>query len=329
MGIIGTGLIAHAHMEMYKDIPGVTVAAACDIRPKVLEEFCNKYGIKDQYADYRQLLQRDDLDSVDVCLHNNLHAPMAIEVMKSGRHCYCEKPMAGSYADAKAMMDAAKLFGKKLHIQLSFLYGAQALDERELTLVNLCCDYAHPWSEDKDELARNHAVAEDCLKAARSLGAKSIRFDLGVHELTITDEQIAYTSKKFREYARIGAQEGFKVCFENHWGASTNFEVVQTMFEAINDENFGLLLHLGNWSDSTLEEKDQKDLAMASRAVHMHFSQPYCERADQVLKPVYDAGYQGVWATEHHSGRNEYNEVAFQLAAMKKELSRIAGGVYG
>lgn len=132
VGIIGTGIIAHAHMEMYKDIPGVTVAAACDIRPKVLEEFCSKYGIKDQYADFRQLLQRDDLDSVDVCLHNNLHAPMAIEVMKSGKHCYCEKPMAGSYADAKSMMDAAELFGKKLHIQLAFLYGAQAMAAKNI-----------------------------------------------------------------------------------------------------------------------------------------------------------------------------------------------------
>lgn len=126
VGIIGTGIIAHQHMNMYKDIPGVKVAAACDIRPDVLEEFCGKYGIEESYADYRELLKRDDLDSVDVCLHNNLHAPVAIEVMESGKHCYCEKPIAGSYADAKSMIDAAEHFGKKLHVQLSFLYGSEA-----------------------------------------------------------------------------------------------------------------------------------------------------------------------------------------------------------
>lgn len=59
VGIIGTGVIAHQHMEMYKDIPGVTVAAACDIRPDILEKFCDKYGIKDRYADYRELLKRE------------------------------------------------------------------------------------------------------------------------------------------------------------------------------------------------------------------------------------------------------------------------------
>lgn len=204
----------------------------------------------------------------------------------------------------------------------------EALDDREMTLVNLCCDYAHPWSDNEDELARQNAVAQDCLKAARILGAKSVRFDLGVHTLTMTDEQIDYTSKKFREYAREGAKEGFKICFENHWGASTNYDVVQTMFDVINDDNFGLLLHLGNWTDEKLEDKDAKDVAMAPRAIHMHFSQPYCERVDKVLKPIYDAGYRGIWATEHHSAKNEYNEVAFQLAAMKKELTRIEAGVY-
>ena len=100
------------------------------------------------------------------------------------------------------------------------------------------------------------------------------------------------------------------------------------MFEAINDKNFGLLLHLGNWTDEAPEQKDAHDRAMASCAVHMHFSQPYCERVDKYLKPIYDHGYTGVWATEHHSGKNEYNEVAFQLAAMKKELTRIENGIY-
>lgn len=132
IGIIGTGIIAHQHMRMYEDIPGVKVVAACDIRPEILEKFCDKYNIQHRYADYRQLLERDDLDSVDVCLHNNLHSPIAIEVMASGKHCYCEKPMAGSWVDAKAMADAAQHFGKKLHIQLSFLYGEQALAARNI-----------------------------------------------------------------------------------------------------------------------------------------------------------------------------------------------------
>ena len=70
------------------------------------------------YTDYRELLKRDDIDAVDVCLHNNLHVPMALEVLKAGKHCYCEKPTAGSYADAKLLYDFAKTCGKELSIHL-------------------------------------------------------------------------------------------------------------------------------------------------------------------------------------------------------------------
>ena len=61
---------------------------------------------------------------MDVILHNNLHAPISVAVMESGKHCYCEKPMAGSYVDAVAMKEAAARTGMKLHIQLARLYGA-------------------------------------------------------------------------------------------------------------------------------------------------------------------------------------------------------------
>ncbi len=123
IGIIGTGIIAHTHAQQYAKIPGVTIAAACDLKNEKLAAFCMRYGIKDQYTDYRELIARDDLDAVDVCLHNNLHAPISVDVMRAGKHCYCEKPMAGSYVDALAMKAAAEKLGKKLHIQLSMIYG--------------------------------------------------------------------------------------------------------------------------------------------------------------------------------------------------------------
>jgi predicted dehydrogenase len=125
IALIGTGLIAHEHAANYRDIDGVKILAACDINEKKLNAFCDKWDIPHRYADYRELLKRDDVHVVDVCLHNNLHAPISVAVMAAGKHCYCEKPMAGSYTDAVAMKDAAAHFGVKLHIQLALLYNAQ------------------------------------------------------------------------------------------------------------------------------------------------------------------------------------------------------------
>ena len=132
VALIGTGIIAHEHADRYREIPGVKILAACDLDEKKLNKFCDKWDIPNRYTDYRELLKRDDILAVDVCLHNNLHAPMSVAVMAAGKHCYCEKPMAGSYTDAAAMKEAAKQFGVKLHIQLAQLYSPQTACAKKL-----------------------------------------------------------------------------------------------------------------------------------------------------------------------------------------------------
>jgi len=125
VGIIGVGLIGKQHLENYERIDGVDVIAAADIDEAELNRVAERFGIPHTYTDFRQLLARDDIDAVDVCLHNNFHAPVTIEALRAGKHVYCEKPIAGSYADGKSMLDAAKECGRKLHIQLSFLYSKE------------------------------------------------------------------------------------------------------------------------------------------------------------------------------------------------------------
>jgi predicted dehydrogenase len=125
IAFIGTGIIANTHARLYSEIEGVNVVAACDIDEKKLNTFCDKWNIPHRYTDYRELLKRDDIVAVDVNLHNNLHTPISIAVMAAGKHCYCEKPMAGSYVDALAMKKAAERFNVKLHVQLALLYNPQ------------------------------------------------------------------------------------------------------------------------------------------------------------------------------------------------------------
>lgn len=126
IGIIGTGQIGKFHLNNYKDMPDVEVVAAADVNEKELGAVAQSYNIPNTYADYREMLKRDDLDAVDICLHNNLHAPVTIEVLRSGRHAYCEKPIAGSYFDGKAMVETAKECGKMLHIQMASLFFKEA-----------------------------------------------------------------------------------------------------------------------------------------------------------------------------------------------------------
>jgi predicted dehydrogenase len=122
LGIIGVGQIGTKHLEAYAKLPGVTMVAAADASADALARAASTFAIEHTYTDFRKLLSRDDLDAVDVCLHNNLHAPVSIAVMESGKHCYCEKPMAGSYADAATMFEASRRTGRMLSIQLAKLF---------------------------------------------------------------------------------------------------------------------------------------------------------------------------------------------------------------
>ena len=135
-------MISHRHMMIYSTIQrraaelGFTakVVACCEIDPQRLKQWGEMYGLpeKDLYTDYREMLKRDDLDTIDVCVHNNLHTPIAIEVMKAGFDCYCEKPEAASYHDAKLMMDCAKKLGRKFHVQMSSIMTPQSRTGRDL-----------------------------------------------------------------------------------------------------------------------------------------------------------------------------------------------------
>ncbi len=116
IGIIGTGGISHMHMVGYTSFENVEVAAACDLNASRLEAFGSKYGVKQLYADYNEMLQKEELDGVSICTWNNSHAPIAIAALNAGKNVLCEKPMAMNVKEAEEMLAAAKTSGKLLMI---------------------------------------------------------------------------------------------------------------------------------------------------------------------------------------------------------------------
>lgn len=131
LGIIGVGQIGKMHLDKYEDLP-VEVIAAADIDEAELERVSQQYSIPKVFTDFRQLLKIEEIQAVDVCLHNNLHAPVTIATLEAGKHVYCEKPIAGSYADGKAMVEAAERTGRMLAIQLFSLFSLDTKAARRL-----------------------------------------------------------------------------------------------------------------------------------------------------------------------------------------------------
>ncbi len=124
IGIIGVGQIGKMHLDKYQSLP-VDIVAAADTDEAELHRVAGKYGIPTTFTDFRELLKIDDIQAVDVCLHNNLHAPVTIAALEAGKHVYCEKPIAGSYVDGKAMVEAAERTDRMLAIQLFSLFSVE------------------------------------------------------------------------------------------------------------------------------------------------------------------------------------------------------------
>jgi predicted dehydrogenase len=126
VAVIGNGQIGTAHLNRWKELADVAeLVAVCDIKPDVLDRAATNFNVPDKYLAFRDVLKRDDIDAVDVCVHNNLHPGITIAALEAGKHVYCEKPMAGTFCDAKAMRDTARRVGKKLHIQMDTLFAPE------------------------------------------------------------------------------------------------------------------------------------------------------------------------------------------------------------
>ncbi|HOJ35236.1 MAG TPA: Gfo/Idh/MocA family oxidoreductase [Clostridiales bacterium] len=137
VGIIGCGGIANGkHMPALKNTGRVDMVAFCDIIEERAVKAAQEYGTPDAkvYTDYKELLKDDTIEIVHVCTPNRSHSFITIDALEAGKHVMCEKPMAKTYEEAKAMVEAAKRTGKKLTI------GYQNRQKPQSLYVKECCD---------------------------------------------------------------------------------------------------------------------------------------------------------------------------------------------
>ncbi|MEE1224452.1 MAG: Gfo/Idh/MocA family oxidoreductase [Clostridia bacterium] len=132
VGIIGLGGICKgAHMLGYKEMDNVEIVAVCDILPEKIEAYKKEFDMPDvlAFTDYKDLLNVEGLDFVDICTPNYLHSIIAVEALEKGIHVFCEKPDAVSVEEAICMKEAAEKSGKHLMVMRNNRYreGAKYL----------------------------------------------------------------------------------------------------------------------------------------------------------------------------------------------------------
>jgi predicted dehydrogenase len=109
IGIIGAGNIAqNAHIPAYVENEDAELVGVCDLNLERAQQVKEKYGMKYAVTDFNELVAKDDIDAVSICVWNNAHASAAIAAAKAGKHVMCEKPMAMTVEQGIAMKKAAE-----------------------------------------------------------------------------------------------------------------------------------------------------------------------------------------------------------------------------
>lgn len=115
IGLIGYGFMGRAHSNAYKRVNDFfrldfrpVLKAVCGRNREKVEEFAAQWQYESTETDWRILVQRPDIDVIDIAGPNNTHAEIAIAAAAAGRTVFCEKPLARSFPEAERMVEAVE-----------------------------------------------------------------------------------------------------------------------------------------------------------------------------------------------------------------------------
>lgn len=115
VGLVGYKFMGKAHSNAYQIVDKFfdsplrpVLKAVCGRTAGAVEEFAGKWGWESFETDWRKLLERDDIDLVDIGTPGVSHAEIAIAAAKAGKHVFCEKPLATTLDECRRMVDAAR-----------------------------------------------------------------------------------------------------------------------------------------------------------------------------------------------------------------------------
>jgi len=119
IGLIGCGFMGRTHSNGYNRVPNFfpdleyqpVLQAVCSRREEKVKAFAEQWGFASYETDWRKLIARDDIDVVDICTPNHLHAEIAIAAAEAGKMVLTEKPLARNLEESKKMVDAVAKAG--------------------------------------------------------------------------------------------------------------------------------------------------------------------------------------------------------------------------
>jgi predicted dehydrogenase len=128
VAVIGAGMAGRAHAHGYRSagtvfstgLPPVRLVSVADINEDLARDTAQRYGFERSDTSWQAIVKADDIDVVSVVVANHLHREIVTELAAEGKHILCEKPLAPTSTDARAMIDAVEAAGIVARVGFTF-----------------------------------------------------------------------------------------------------------------------------------------------------------------------------------------------------------------
>ena len=143
VAVVGCGFIAKArHIPAFKRMrKTVELCAVCDLNEQLANETARDFRVPNAYSNVSEMLSKEDLDIVDICVPPQVHAPVAVETMENGCNVIMEKPLALKTSDCDQMVDAARKHSVKLCVIHNDIFHPPFLKARKLVADGAIGDF--------------------------------------------------------------------------------------------------------------------------------------------------------------------------------------------
>ncbi|NIK80284.1 hypothetical protein FHS15_005468 [Paenibacillus castaneae] len=197
------------------------------------------------------------------------------------------------------------------------------LVEEGMTVANLAVDGADVWNDDPAVRERNHQKALLYLDIARRWGVQTLRIDMGINSVEMSDEQYEFCVSRYREYVQFANDHGFLVGPQTHQQAAQSPRNLERLNNDISTPGFGIILNVNRW----LKDKEIGDEIVAPFTIHAQFDRAFVDFTGSELRHkvqlLHQAGYQGCWSMEFRGGADEYLEVERDLIDIRQAVRSI------
>ncbi len=143
VAVIGAGAIGQDHLASFRLHPAARIVAIAEVSAERGREAAERFGVPQVVADYRELLGRDDVDVVSIALPNYLHASVALDALKAGKHVMLDKPMATNARDAAKLVSEAKRRGVLFMVGQNFRFASETQTAKRLVESGVLGDVYH------------------------------------------------------------------------------------------------------------------------------------------------------------------------------------------